>query len=171
MRNDNGPLDDLLHDCCRELFAAYALEPYPQSREQFPKTAELAFCGVIGFAGKKMRGALVLATTAEALELRRTQSLSEQRDWVCELANQLMGRVKNRLLLRGVEVLLATPASVSGNNLCPTPAHLRAPQIFAAGRGYVCAWIDCEMDKGFELPTSGLPNMELPIAEGDVLLF
>jgi len=172
MRNpDNRPLDDLVFDCCRELFTAYALDVRPLGRHDFPPMDSLALCGVMGFGGKQMRGGLVLVTTREPLELTNPSGSTSQRDWVCELANQLMGRVKNRLLLLGVEILLATPASLSGENLCPTPGRLRAPQVFAAGSGFVCIWIDCELANGFELPTMPPRDIDPPVAEGEALLF
>jgi len=168
---DNRPIDNLVYDCSRELFAAYTLDMHPRSRHDFPASEELALCGVMGFGGKQMRGALVLATTREALEQTNPGNFGSQRDWVCELANQLVGRVKNRLLLLGVEILLATPAGLSGENLCPTPAKLRSPQIFAAARGFACVWIDCEFADGFELPAVPPAGIEAPVAEGDTVMF
>jgi hypothetical protein len=170
MRNPNNrPLDDLVYDCCQALFSAYALDVHPRSRDDFPNPDALAVCGVMGFGGKQMRGALVMAATLEPLETTNPGGLTSQRDWVCELANQLMGRIKNRLLALDVEILLATPAGLSGDNL--SPGKLRAPQVFAAGSGFVCVWIDCEMADGFELPTSPPLAVEAALAEGETLLF
>ncbi len=172
MRNpDNRPIDDLVFDCCRDLFAAYKLDVHPRDRSDFPATEELAVCGVMGFGGKLMRGALVLAATSEPLERTNPEGYGSQRDWVCELANQLMGRVKNRLLPLGVEILLATPAGLSGENLSPAPRKLRAPQVFAAANGFVVVWIDCEYAEGFELHTTPSSNFEAALPEGETLLF
>jgi hypothetical protein len=172
MKNpDNRPIDDLVFDCCRDLFAAYELDVSPRDRSDFPATEELAVCGVMGFGGKSMRGALVLATTREPLEHTNPNGFGSQRDWVCELANQLMGRVKNRLVALGVEIHLATPAGLSGENLSPAPGKLRAPQVFAAANGFVCVWIDCEFMDGFELPAAPSPEVEPAIAEGEALVF
>ena len=172
MRNtDNRAIDDLVFDCCRELFSSYRIEMRPLSRTDFPATEELTLCGVLGFGGQQMRGALVLATTREPLELTNPENLGSPRDWVCELANQLMGRVKNRLLGQGVQVHLATPAGLSGENLTPTPAKLRAPQIFGTPNGYVCVWIDCEFADGFQLPREPGPAAVDAIPEGETILF
>lgn len=172
MRNPNNrPIDDLVFDCCRELFSAYQLDMIPRDRSDFPATETLAVCGIMGFGGKSMRGALVLATTREPLEQTNPDGFGSQRDWVCELANQLMGRVKNRLVAYGVEILLATPAGLSGDNLSPAPGKLRAPQVFAAANGFVCVWIDCEYMDGFELHTTPLPNAEPAVPEGEAVLF
>jgi hypothetical protein len=166
---NNRPIDDLVFDCCQELFTAYALDVHPLSREEFPNAEALAVCGVMGFGGKQMRGALVMAATREPLERTNPGGLTSQRDWVCELANQLMGRIKNRLLTLNVEILLATPAGLSGDNL--SPGKLRAPQVFAAGSGFVCVWIDCEMTDGFEIPEAPVRTVEGAVAEGETLLF
>jgi hypothetical protein len=99
------------------------------------------------------------------------EGFGSPRDWVCELANQLMGRVKNRLLGLGVEILLATPAGLTGENLSPAPGKLRAPQVFAAADGFVVVWIDCECAEGFELHTTPSSNFEVAIPEGESVLF
>jgi hypothetical protein len=170
MRNpDNEPLDDMLFDCSRELFASYELDLQPCSRDEFPAPEDLAFCGVMGFGGKQLRGALVLATTREPLERTSPAGLTSQRDWVCELANQLMGRIKNRLLVLGVEVLLSTPSGLSGNNL--SPGQLRAPQVFKAATGFVCVWIDYEVSEGFELPAAPSGGVEPAVGEGETIIF
>lgn len=174
MRNpDNSPLDDLVFDCCSDLFSAYELAAEPRSRESFPATERLAFCAVMGFGGKLMRGALVLATTKEPLEQTNPSGLDSQRDWVCELSNQLMGRIKNRLLSLGVEVHLATPAGLSGDNLSAAPGKLRAPQVFEAAKGFICVWIDCEYAEGFVLPSTPPANAAIDpaLSEGEALLF
>lgn len=174
MRNpNNSPLDDLVFDCCLALFSAYGLAAEPRPRESFPATERLAFCGVMGFGGKLMRGALVLATTKEPLEQTNPSGLDSQRDWVCELANQLMGRIKNRLLTLGVEVHLATPAGLSGDNLSAAPGKLRAPQVFAAANGFMCVWIDYECVEGFVLPSGPAAEAggEPALSEGEALLF
>lgn len=170
MRNPNNrPIDDLVFDCCQELLSAYSLDVHPRGRDAFPNAESLAVCGVMGFAGKQMRGSLVMVATREPLEVTNPGGVTSQRDWVCELANQLMGRIKNRLLALDVEILLATPAGLSGDNL--SPGKLRAPQVFAAGSGYVCVWIDCETSEGFELPTSPPRAVEAAVPEGETLLF
>lgn len=171
MRNpDNRPIDDLVYECCRELFSAYDLSVDPRDRTEFPSAETLGVCGVMGFGGKQLRGALVLGATREPLEQTNPGGVTSQRDWVCELANQLMGRVKNRLLALDVEIWLATPAGLRGDNLSPGN-KLRAPQVFAACSGFVCVWIDYEMAEGFELPVVPPHAADATVKEGDTLLF
>lgn len=172
MRNPNNrPIDDLVFDCCRDLFAAYKLDADPRDRSDFPATKQLAVWGVMGFGGHLLRGALVLAATHEPLDRTNPEGFGSQRDWVCELANQLTGRVKNRLLSLGVEIFLATPAGLSGDNLSPAPGKLRAPQVFAVANGFVVVWIDCEYAEGFELHMTPSAKFEAAIPEGETVLF
>lgn len=172
MRNpNNSQLDNVVFDCATQLFAAYQLDAEPRGPESFPEIERLAFCAVMGFGGKEMRGALVLASTKEPLDRTNPGAIESQRDWICELSNQLMGRVKNQLLPLGVEVHLATPAGLSGNNLSPTPSKLRAPQVFEAAGGFMCVWIDAEYAEGFTLPEVPSVLVDPAIAEGDTVLF
>jgi hypothetical protein len=172
MRNpDNRAIDDLVFDCCRELFSDYSLDALPRGIEEFPPAERLALCGVMGFGGRQMRGALVLAATREPLEKTNPGGFGSQRDWICELANQLMGRVKNRLLTVGVEILLATPAGLSGDNLNLAPGKVRTPQVFAIENGFVCVWIDCELSEGFELVMTPSGGFEAAMPEGETVLF
>ena len=171
MRNpDNRPIDEMVFDCCRELFRDYSINVVPRGIEEFPPAERLALCGVMGFGGRQMRGALVLAATREPLEMTNPGGFGSQRDWICELANQLMGRVKNRLLACGVEILLATPAGMSGDNLNPA-GKVRTPQVFAVGSGYVCVWIDLEVSEGFELVMTPSGGFEAAMPEGETILF
>lgn len=172
MRNPNNrPIDDLVAECCADLLSSYRLDASTRSRDDFPAVEALALFGVMGFGGKQMRGSLVLAATREPLEVTNPGGVTSQRDWICELANQLLGRVKNRLLASGVEIMLAIPAGLTGDNLCFIPSKLRAPQVFAAAKGYVCVWIDCEFAEGFELPASILDAAGTAAPEGETILF
>jgi hypothetical protein len=167
----NGAIDDLVFDCACQLFGAYNVEVQPGSREDFPAPERLALCGVLGFRGKHLSGSIVLACTVEPLELSNPTGCQRQRDWICELTNQLMGRVKNRLFKTGVEITLGTPAALSGAQLYPIPSRLRAPQVLAAGPGTVCAWLDYELTEGYELPSVPPPDAEAMMPEGGMILF
>jgi hypothetical protein len=161
-------IDALVSRCCSELFAAYHLDVQPVVREL--QTKGLPLWAIIGFGGKQMRGALVLASTHEPLDLTCPGKHCSPRDWICELSNQLMGRVKNRLLGWGVEVHLATPAGLSGEQLAVSSRGAISPQTFVADAGLVSVWIDLELSLGFELPRSP-PDANAALMEGSTLLF
>ncbi|RYZ02360.1 MAG: chemotaxis protein CheX [Myxococcales bacterium] len=172
MRHPNhSPIDDLVSDCCQELFAAYDVSLEPADSALFPPRDHLLYCSVMGFGGRQVRGALVLVSTVEPLELTHSGDEESHQDWVRELSNQLMGRVKNRLLSFGAEVMLATPAAISGKNLDLTSAKPTAPQVFRAASGVVSVWIECDYLGGFELPTTPSGKLEAALPEGEALLF
>lgn len=168
MTSDNQQqLDQLVAENCLRLFADYQLD----IRAEAPAKARVAepflLCGIIGFTSKHLRGALVLATTREPLE-RTNPATASHRDWICELSNQLLGRVKNQMLGRGVEVFPSTPIALRGEHLSPVLQQRLVAELFTADGGVVCVWMDCEFEPGFELTEFVQPNT---IPEGGSILF
>jgi hypothetical protein len=63
------------------------------------------------------------------------------RDWSMELANQVVGRVKNRLLPYGVTLQTSCPTAVSGHPLAlATRERSFRPYVFAAERDVLSVW-------------------------------
>src|SRR3954447_20163507 len=103
MSADNDPqklFEQLAAAACQELFAQYGLTVRRATQSDAPVSPEFMMCSVIGFSGRHLRGALVLALTEELPD--RSSPLpaapGRRRDWVGELSNQLLGRVKIELL-------------------------------------------------------------------------
>merc|ERR1712146_853533 len=67
-------------------------------------------------------------------------------DWIGELANQLLGRLKNKLLSWNVEVALSTPVLVHGAQLSIASLQRKAEQIdFNANESStISVWWDAE---------------------------
>jgi hypothetical protein len=163
-------LDQLLVGCCRELFSAYQVDVELRSPGEVLCPDKLSLAGVMGFGGRHVRGAVVLGSSDEPLLASNPCGTTSRRDWICELANQLTGRVKIRLLALGIEIRLATPAGLSANSLAPMAVRPRGLQVFVAGAGFICSWIDCELVDGM-VPESLPQGADLGIREGDLLLF
>lgn len=153
---------------CLKLFADYQLDIRVRQAGDSIAAERFLLCGIVGFTAKNLRGVLVLAATKEPLELTNHTSTTH-RDWVCELANQLLGRLKNRMLLRGVELYASTPVALRGEHLLPILQQNPVAEIFTADRGAVCVWLDCEFDDAFAF--SETTNTIAPVAEGAMLLF
>ena len=162
-------LDRAVAENCLKLFADYALDIRTHEPGETVDAERFLLCGIIGFTSKKMRGVLALATTKEPLELTN-RTTTTHRDWICELANQLLGRVKNQMLLRGVELLPSTPIALRGDHLSPVIQQGLVSELFTAERGVVCVWMDCEFDDDFTFPIAG-ECATPPLPEGDLLLF
>lgn len=162
-------LDQAVADSCLKLFSDYRLEIRARTPSDQLSAEHFLLCGIIGFTAKDMRGALVLAATREPLD-RTNSTRTTHRDWICELSNQLLGRVKNQMLPKGLELHAATPVSIRGDHLQPIFAQTPVAEIFLAEVGVVAVWLDCEFDETFLWPP-GYQCLEAPVSEGEVLLF
>jgi hypothetical protein len=151
-----------------ELFASYGVDLRQRDGDAQRRTS-FQICSVIGFSGPLVHGALVLALTDGLPEatnpLREGQNL---RDWVGELSNQLLGRVKLGLLPAGIEFFLNLPAVLRGEHLAPLPRPGVQPLTFECSQGMICIWIDLEARDG---TGSGGSAEHGGVKSGDAILF
>lgn len=160
-------VSDIARQACIDLFADYgvSLEPAGDPRA----LGDVLYCGVIGFTGDGIRGSIVLAGSSAALDQSNPIPGSRVRDWIGELTNQLVGRIKNRLLKHGVEVWITTPIVLRGRQIALETANdSPLPMYFAGGRGGVAVWFDVDSDPEFELHEE---EASATLDEGMSLLF
>lgn len=76
---------------------------------------------VLGFTGDAISGSLVLALDVKLLEASHPNlemgmpvGPADVSDWAGEMANQILGRIKNKLAVCGVKFAMATPTTVMG---------------------------------------------------------
>jgi CheY-specific phosphatase CheX len=155
-----------------------------------PKDGLLA---IIGFAGTQMRGSLVLSANRGLLERSRPvaavrvtpsvpgsapgpapspPAVDALQDWIGELANQLLGRLKSRFLAHGVAIQLGTPTTVSGLELrarSGSGGPQATPLWLLSGDDWLVVRLDAIASPDAELSTSADPSSAA--AEGEVLLF
>jgi hypothetical protein len=99
-------IDSLVQASLVDLFKAYgvAFAPMPQSAGVTLAPAEVTVAAAFR-SGAGVAGRLTLSLPAALLELMKSDEVTSLRvDWARELANQLLGRIKNRLLPFGVRV-------------------------------------------------------------------
>jgi len=157
----------LAASACIELFGAYGVE-LVDSGTRWELSDEPVLSGVMGFVGSRLRGTCLLASAAGPLAAACPQG-GRVRDWIGELTNQLVGRVKTKLLARGVEVALTTPIILSGARLQPVPRGPLLPTVFSSSSGFVLVWIEAEAAGDVEFGSEH-PRRENS-GEGDILLF
>jgi CheY-specific phosphatase CheX len=151
------------------LFRAYDVSLEPSDLEAFRKDEPITLVSVIGFAGREVSGTLVLGATPEPL-LRSKPLLASERDWIAELANQLLGRIKNKAMRNGIEFYAMPPAVVSGHHLTPVTSRPDfKPWVFATPGGIVCLWVEVTAAPELHVDDQ-LMSEDIP-AEGDILLF
>ena len=166
-------VEELLRRYCVEvgnkLLVGYGLQLQPGDLSHLLAGRDLSLLGIIGFTGRHIAGTLVVGATKEPIEASQPPN-STSRDWVAELANQLLGGVKNRVLSHGIEFYAVPPTVVSGAHLAPVTSRSNfEPVTFSCAGGIICLWIEIEVSDPYLL-SPATDAAEIP-DEGDVLLF
>lgn len=162
-------LDDLLVECASALFSAYD-RPLTYTGTASSEGQFFVLSGVIGFAGRDIRGTLLLAMTDGLLEELSPTPDAAMRDWIAELSNQLLGRLKNQLLRCGTEIYASTPSVLRGELLTPLqPRCALAGHRFESPHGVACVWLDTEIREGFQLEAPS--TSAVAATEGETILF
>jgi hypothetical protein len=180
-------LERLAQNAAIDLFAAYGvtLDRKPVTPMGDAEGPDVSSGGVIGFRGKDLDGSLLVVGTFSLLAECRPQppkpgplSISSAsdwilvRDWSMELANQLLGRIRNRLREYGIEVQVKLPTAVSGYPLAVSIRRRTstALQFATSNKHTLRLWFDAAPGPKFEATILSKANAALP-KEGDVVLF
>jgi hypothetical protein len=107
---------------CAELFTVYGLTAHlrrePSAKAGPPRPS---YASVLSAAGEGLRLSSTVSLDRELLALTHPSggaaSERDVEDWCRELNNQLMGRVKNKLLRMGCEIATGLPVLVSGTGV------------------------------------------------------
>ncbi len=139
-------VESIADECTAGLFDAYGLTVSRQATGAPSDNDGLV--AVVGFTGDEFRGSL--AVSADFATIRASNVISasptpqQDRDWAGELANQLLGRIKNRLVALGAGVSMGIPMVFSGRQI-----RRRDPQhdpglemFFGTEHGRVVVWIE-----------------------------
>jgi CheY-specific phosphatase CheX len=130
---------------------------------------------VIGFGGRSFRGSLIVSANRGLLErscpVPCAGNDEQLQDWLGEIANQLLGRLKAQLLAHGIVIELGTPATVAGLELRVRPRNecLTPPLWLVAGSDWLVARLDATAEPNVLLCLS--PDPSNSATEGEVLLF
>lgn len=153
-------------EACKELFGAYGVGLSP-AQKPWGKSDDRLLSGSMGFVGRHVRGTCLLATTEGPL-MKSCPTQGKLRDWVGELTNQFVGRLKTKLLGCGVEVFVTTPIVLSGVRIQPLPRGRLEPFVFSSADGELLVWVEVDIDDAFVLGSlhPGRSNVE-----GEVILF
>lgn len=129
--------------------------------------------GLIHFEAKNLSGVLTVSTPMAVWSSRETGAATADSetlaDWNREMANQLMGRIKNRLLKFQLTINPRLPSALSGAAL---ELHRKrsASEIlyrFRALRGDVLVVVDAPLDRAILAYSGGMQVA----SEGELILF
>lgn len=173
MSQNQLTIEALTSVACTALFADYGMEVSEAADPGGNGTVH--YCGIIGFTGDRVRGTLLLAMGEEALQRAMPPGTeagdSANRNWISELSNQLLGRIKNLLLRREAEVYLTMPLVLRGEHLSPLPREHSQGLHFESDVGPIRLWVDAEFIDGFALPTEDVEGSDEVPEEGEAMLF
>lgn len=169
MTTPHETLSRLLSDCGRALFDAYGVQASDGERPPRVEGLDAQVAAIIGFTGDAVRGSVMLGMSQHALRASMQSERDRPRDWIAELTNQLVGRLKNRLAAFDVDVFISTPLVIQGERLAPVMDGDAAPLVWSLGSGKAYGWIDVELKEGFELVER--PGATAVAAEGESLMF
>jgi CheY-specific phosphatase CheX len=122
--------------------------------------------GVVGFVGPDIRGMFSVAMAGEEFE---SLSSEDHQDWVGELANQLAGRVKNRLGRMGITYDVAPPATLRGQALTVATRDTLIQITFRHPSAACIVQAVVKVERPLEL--AGEDDGQHRLEEGDLLLF
>lgn len=178
MQNENQETINEIHalydEASVELLETYGLTA--ESAEQAPVESRL--CSVLSVTGEGIRLVSILQPEIELLKNlypgdRDNLSQQDIEDWCGEINNQLAGRIKNKLLDRGCEVMLGLPSLVVGKDIeavQPKDASVRQTTFFTSG-GRIAVLGVARIDPEFMLMPVGAAQSAGVMREGEISLF
>ena len=143
---------ELATQACQALFSEYGVQLVPVERNEAPGV-KMLYCGILGFSGDDLRGSVVLAATGETLSVSNPIAGGSARDWIAELVNQFLGRLKLSLMSRKVIISLATPVVLRGEHLSlEARGPVRSLWFERSNGDTLGLWLDIECKPEFVLP-------------------
>jgi hypothetical protein len=111
-------IHEMMVDACAELFRQFGLKV--ELSEQ--PVSNVKICSLISGTGEGLKlNAFFqpdIAVLTDGHPSKNSEvSQAEAEDWCCEFNNQLMGRLKTKLLERGCEITLGLPSLVVGEGI------------------------------------------------------
>ncbi len=134
---------------------------------------------VIGFAGAHVGGTLVLQAPCEIIAACLPLSDLQRRgdaaigDWMGELSNQLLGRLKSKVGRFGVDFLLTPPTHLMGNALQVWPFAIERTVWLSARTpegGALVGMFDLQLGPGLVLTEPAPEDEDDAFGEGDMML-
>jgi CheY-specific phosphatase CheX len=173
--------------CTQEAFAAYAIHVALDEGDPRPSANDAQIVAFIGFGGARLRGALTLMapqalwqkTYPIAVAGGERPGESDLLDWCGEVVNQVLGRIKNQLGRRGVELQVSTPKALHATQLTISHSAQRSVCMLRSSMEpdtTIGVWFDAGVEgSGPLFATASDPPLAPPVedlmSEGDLLLF
>jgi CheY-specific phosphatase CheX len=166
-------VDGLAADATSALFEAYGLKMERDGPLASREMLARPLVSVIGFSSELLSGSLVLALPLAVAQGTLPVPEASLADWSGELANQLLGRLKSKLLQYQVSINMGLPVVVSGDGitLVTTPRQVTRHYSFSSDLGNVLIRLDMELSPNLKLERRVDETLAAAVSEGDQLFF
>jgi chemotaxis protein CheX len=126
---------------------------------------------VIGYAADEVRGGLALGITKYLAEKTMPTPDTPTYDWAGELANQILGRVRNRMLSYKLDLQISTPVVLHGLGVQVAPPGHTGVRVasYQSGADVVQVLLEARFETGYVLPEKN--EGDGAVDEGEMLLF
>ncbi len=172
--NEIAMLEELLALATVQLFHSLGVDvdgvPEADARAPRPVVAS-----TMGFTERGLRAAITLVlerpTVAALYPDVELSAIGAARDACGEMANMLVGQLKNQLRALGVTIQLGLPVTVSGDDLrvLAPAAGSSSWQVFEGAHGQARLRLDVQLDADFTFATDAA--LDLSADAGDTLFF
>lgn len=166
-------VDGLVLDSTRALFENYGVKLELDGSSVAKMLPSVQLICTIGFSSPALSGSLLLAIPDPVLVQTLPTPDANLADWIGELGNQLVGRLKNQLLNYEVTINLALPVVVSGGELSlPAKARRLMRHIaFVSDWGRLFVRTEMEISPTIELVRQTGVGKMAGMDEGELLFF
>jgi CheY-specific phosphatase CheX len=170
----------VLASCVKEFFDAHgiACEICPERSAPAPieHVEHVELGSIIGFRGTSVRGGLAFVAPMELISeiLPVPRSVehpdAQMRDWSAEIANQLVGRFKNKLSARSLDFDVGAPVCFTGKAIrfVFLPDAEGVSLCFRASSSSIHVHLDCSLEPQDDTRDAGDVRI---VPEGEMLLF
>ena len=172
-------LEDMVLQGVREFFSASRVTELILT-EKGLGPSDYQWTGIIGFGGDLIRGSFAVSCKAGLLDHTHPNLLmdipvgdAERVDWIGEVANQILGRIKNLTIDYSVNFSLSAPSVVRGQSLEVVGQDRRMVNTshFLADGHQLTITIICVINPNFNFDQAQKTVKSRQASEGESLLF
>jgi hypothetical protein len=170
-------LAEIIAKCMSELLTELKVPAERLTGGRQPPNAGEAIAAFCGFGNNEIRGSFTLLGPSKLFARLHPMSASvsprDLTDWACELANQSVGRFRNRMFAYGVRLAPSLPQSVLAQQLFLSASlqPSRTPIAFSIDGMVLEGWFDVEIKPSFRLAEKPSEEEAIVLNEGGMLIF
>jgi CheY-specific phosphatase CheX len=172
-------LSEIIAQAAREFFTSSGITEWKQAPAA-KSDSEYQWTGIIGLSGDLIRGSLaitcqeqLLRSTHPNFQMEMPVTNEDLVDWIGEMSNQILGRIKNLTLEYSVSFSLSAPSVVKGQTLQVLGQAKKIIETFnfVADGNPVTITVVCVINPNFNFDTAVKIDKADKASEGQSLLF